>query len=417
VDSDSTAYVTNGDFKNNGDYGIDDTAGPLAVYWTLTKDVYCTNNDIAIATGWISPKGGKIIGDNCTVTVEGTELNLSSGEEGFTSGTLDTNNPDSNGTFGGSDQGVELIVTTNSAYTDNVDVTFYDTPPGGVSGFSLTPLGKYITIENSSEIDINWTIIKVYYTDEEVTAAGLDESTLRLEYYNETSGTWTRYDAPDGGVDTTENYVWANVTHFSIWGIFGSSLSSGGGNGGGGGGGSGVYTVDIGTISSTPLAQTLSVSKTYVFYLAGEQHTIKLVSYNNGDATFKLDSAQFTLREGETKLIGFGDSKLEFTLVKVAGNAAVTFKAYLPPSASLPPPTVNKEAIKTEAVPPVEQPATAPAQAPAEQPVLQAATPAAPEVAPAPAPKSGNSMLFGGLVALAVAAMFAYTLMHKKKQN
>ena len=30
-----------------------------------------------------------------------------------------------------------------------------------------------------------WSIITVYYTDEEVTNAGIDESTLRLYYYDE----------------------------------------------------------------------------------------------------------------------------------------------------------------------------------------------------------------------------------------
>jgi hypothetical protein len=76
------------------------------------------------------------------------------------------------------------------------------------------------------ETVLSSAIIKVYYTDAEV--SGLDESTLRLYYYNETSGSWQVYDSPNGGVNTTGNYVWANTTHFSDWGIFGSIPTAGG---------------------------------------------------------------------------------------------------------------------------------------------------------------------------------------------
>jgi hypothetical protein len=78
--------------------------------------------------------------------------------------------------------------------------------------------------------------LKVYYTDEEL--ASLDESTLRLYYYNETSAEWI---ALDSVVDIEKNLVLVNITHFSIYGLFGSSSaqsssssSSGGGSGGGG---------------------------------------------------------------------------------------------------------------------------------------------------------------------------------------
>ena len=94
-------------------------------------------------------------------------------------------------------------------------------------------LGKYLQIEADSAVlgDMANTEIRVYYTDAEVSAAGLDEASLRLAYYNATSGSWQKYDSPNGGVNTTGNYVYAVTNHFSIWGIFGNTPSSTAGGG------------------------------------------------------------------------------------------------------------------------------------------------------------------------------------------
>lgn len=82
--------------------------------------------------------------------------------------------------------------------------------------------------ESNSAIegDMGNTEIRVSYTDAEVSAAGITESSLRLYYYNDTDSSWNVYDTPNGGVDTTANYVWAITDHFSIWGIFGSAPTS-----------------------------------------------------------------------------------------------------------------------------------------------------------------------------------------------
>ncbi|MBS3166202.1 hypothetical protein J4444_03710, partial [Candidatus Woesearchaeota archaeon] len=96
-------------------------------------------------------------------------------------------------------------------------------------------------------------------------AKGLDESTLRLWYYNETSASWMKYDTPDGGVDTTNNYVWASTTHFSTWGVFGTAPSSGGSSGGsGGGGGSSRSTVKTPITPINPAALIPQIFRTVV---------------------------------------------------------------------------------------------------------------------------------------------------------
>ena len=82
---------------------------------------------------------------------------------------------------------------------------------------------------------VNSAVMKIYYTDEEISS--LNESSLKLYYYNETNSEWQ---ALESTVNTEENYIQANLQHFSIYGIFGegnqqeasSSSSSSGGSGG-----------------------------------------------------------------------------------------------------------------------------------------------------------------------------------------
>ena len=62
------------------------------------------------------------------------------------------------------------------------------------------------------------TEIRVYYTDEEVEAAGIKEDALRLYYFD--GADWIPCE--DTGVNTAENYVWARVTHFTVFALFGA---------------------------------------------------------------------------------------------------------------------------------------------------------------------------------------------------
>ncbi len=120
---------------------------------------------------------------------------------------------------------------------------------------SSTPLNRYVNIEPAANtIDISSIKIIIYYTDEELAAASIDEETAKIYYYNETNHQWEELNTT---VNTAENFASSSVTHFSFYGLFGGeegsqgdedsegagSSSSGGGSsssssGGGGGGGS-----------------------------------------------------------------------------------------------------------------------------------------------------------------------------------
>jgi len=97
-------------------------------------------------------------------------------------------------------------------------------PPSGgenpPSGFKF--LGRYVEIRcDPSDATIQATI-RFYYTDDQLKAAGVDESSLKVFYWNSTTGQWEEYSST---INTAENYVEINVTHFSIWTLMGQPPS------------------------------------------------------------------------------------------------------------------------------------------------------------------------------------------------
>lgn len=86
---------------------------------------------------------------------------------------------------------------------------------------SERPYGiRYVSIEANDTFD--WALIKIKYSDTEL--KGLDESNLRIHRYDAANRNWITEGIIDSGVDTVNNYAWANVTHFSLFGVFTSTL-------------------------------------------------------------------------------------------------------------------------------------------------------------------------------------------------
>ena len=103
----------------------------------------------------------------------------------------------------------------------------------------LSALGKYLDIEANDSLknSINSVRIKVDYTEEEINNANLEEESLKIYYYNETSSAWQKLNST---VNTTGNYIMVEIGHLSTYGLFGDSISSpdsGSSSGSGGGGG------------------------------------------------------------------------------------------------------------------------------------------------------------------------------------
>lgn len=115
--------------------------------------------------------------------------------------------------------GGETVAELDYTTTDSgsIIVAQYDSNPGGA--VPATPLGKYIEIDaNIIPPEFTWPVeLRVYYSDAEVAAAGIEESTLRMYGWNGSS--WVQ---DESGVNTDANYVWARLYHFSPHGPFGS---------------------------------------------------------------------------------------------------------------------------------------------------------------------------------------------------
>lgn len=137
--------------------------------------------------------------------------------------------------YSGDNQKIEsgkLKINMNSTGNGNIAVVEFTSNPK--KGFAIPSIGKFFEIDADQEIleNMQTTKLEVEYDEDEIIAKGIDEATLRLYYYNENKEEWEMIDAPNGGVDTVNNIVWAFTDHFSVWGIFGSEQTTSIGGGG-----------------------------------------------------------------------------------------------------------------------------------------------------------------------------------------
>ncbi|MDW7725596.1 MAG: PGF-pre-PGF domain-containing protein [Candidatus Methanoperedens sp.] len=152
-----------------------------------------------------------------------------------------------------------LEFVTSQNVNGNIKITLSnDIPPEINQSINHIPFNKFISISANPTINYNlqWMNIKLFYTDNELSASGLDENSLRIIYYNESLKMWETLSNTGVNTANTNNYsgfVWANVSQPSTFAIVGNyplpsnpqGPSSGGGGGGGGGGTSGENFANI----------------------------------------------------------------------------------------------------------------------------------------------------------------------------
>ncbi|MFC2019751.1 hypothetical protein ACFLU4_07405, partial [Chloroflexota bacterium] len=125
--------------------------------------------------------------------------------------------------------------------------------------------GLFVEILTNEEMrnQIESVVIEVAYDDADILARGLDESSLKLYWWNTTTGKWER--VANSSVDTVNNIAYGTVNHLSEYGVFGIPTASSPIPGGGGGGG-GVrppeekLTIDVEVIGDLGTAAVNSVS-------------------------------------------------------------------------------------------------------------------------------------------------------------
>lgn len=115
-------------------------------------------------------------------------------------------------------------------------------------------VGKYLDINvsdnvlNATSDNIDWARIVIYFTATDLDRTGnmnstdpgdIDESSIGIYWFNELSGVWEKLSDDMGwvndiGINTTndviygkeyEGYIWANVSHLSMYGLFGDEIT------------------------------------------------------------------------------------------------------------------------------------------------------------------------------------------------
>ncbi len=305
-------------FINEGtdDLGLTNTVSNISInYETQTWYVACEDDNGNTAESehkTLTTSSSQAQASNIPITTTAnTETNINQTE-------LSNNNISAN-----------ISLMTGVSTTGTITVSQYeDNPAPSTSGFG-SQIGLFMSFDlNMSGLD--WAIIKMYYSDSDV--SGLDENSLRISYYNATSESWQEYDSPYGGVNTSANYVWANTTHFSIFGASGSSSSSDTTPTGGSGGGS-KYTYEESLLQNSLTVQGMHRYYVVKFSLDDQSHNIRpdmITSEKVRFKTFSSDPVYTTVYLGETGLLDVdddGEDDLSITVNSISGDSAdVSFR-------------------------------------------------------------------------------------------
>jgi uncharacterized repeat protein (TIGR01451 family) len=103
--------------------------------------------------------------------------------------------------------------TISFTYDNGIKIKGVDTAPGDQPG--KENVSKYVNARSVTAD--SWIFLNVSYSDADL--GGVDEDSLRMWRYNGTD--WTEVPAPNG-VNTIKNYVYANITSFSIFAPLGN---------------------------------------------------------------------------------------------------------------------------------------------------------------------------------------------------
>ena len=318
----SEIELVNGNFINNGDWGVDAYGNGNTLHWALTDDVVCSNNDIQLS-GWIVPFGGTLDhSDNCDVYVNG--VLLGENQSGIYVEDIDTSG-DNEYTFGNPDFGIEGEIHSTDGSTGTLTVNFYSKPPEGGTKFKLEGLGIWVDVNISGDIvnGLDYWILRIYYTDEQLRAAGVTTSSLKITWYNPATLKWETLDTT---VNKAEHYVEARINHFSLFGVGGTS--GGGGGGGSGGGTTASYggttlTGSNTTVENFIMETCLSQDQTVYFYIQKLKQMMTMTNLDTNE--LRLNNNPVTIAQNATEYYDVNNNGVPDT--KIVGSRKLATKS------------------------------------------------------------------------------------------
>jgi PGF-pre-PGF domain-containing protein len=213
--------------------------------------------------------------------------------------------------------------------------------------------GIYLDIDSKLG-SISWAIIKVNYNDADISALGIDESSLRLYYLN--SGSWERLEAAGSppwifgaGVDIVNNVVWANVSHFSQYAVGGilqpsttqattipaSNSGSGSSNSSGGGGASDESYANI--VVNEKYDLFIYKDKVTTFKFSNKNNPVLFINISGNVNAGEINTAVEVLRNTSSRIkipapgivyknINVWVGTSSFAVEKIIKNAQIIFR-------------------------------------------------------------------------------------------
>jgi len=198
---------------------------------------------------------------------------------------------------------VSMILKTNNSVNGTINISRSKVNLSS-NAFEVTNPGIYVLFTGEGiKNNLSYVILRVNYRDNDVSS--YVESSLRLYRWNISSSGWDKLPGSgsypyvnDAGVDTVNNFVWANLTIPGEFAISGDVYSpqvnnnpSSGGGGGGGGGTSGENFSNIEMIEKYDLS--IYKDKVTSFRFTGKENPIVFVNItgnvNFGDITTSVE--------------------------------------------------------------------------------------------------------------------------------
>jgi len=179
-------------------------------YNTLSENRACNNTDTGFALICMFPDREEVGNSNNTLT-DNTAANNTN--YSFYSGNRSQNNTVKNLTLR------SYSTTVSFNYENGVGVKGVETGTAPPDPAGKANISKFVNATNVT--GDSWIFLNVSY--EEGDLGGVDEATLRIYKYNETTADWELADGSGvNGVNTAENYVYANITEFCVFAPLGT---------------------------------------------------------------------------------------------------------------------------------------------------------------------------------------------------
>jgi methanogen extracellular protein (TIGR04279 family) len=122
--------------------------------------------------------------------------------------------------------GIRVIIGLNQSLTNGMLQIDKQTAPQGFTTPLFNTSGGFVTFTENDNLSKAMGYAYIYIDYEDSALNGLAETDLRIYWYDENNSTWVPLEGPgnpsfclETGQNTTENYIWAKVTHFSTYAI------------------------------------------------------------------------------------------------------------------------------------------------------------------------------------------------------